>query len=450
MLNKFPHLTSHFSRITSHSGFRRYTANTAWLFTEQLVRMLVGFFVGVWVARYLGPENYGILSYSLAFVALFQGIAKLGLDGIVVRELVKFPEKRDELLGTSFWLKFIGSVITFLIVVVVAYITADKFETFVYISIIAAGLIFQSFEVIDFYYQATVQAKYITVRRIIQLIISSSLKIYFILIKADLIWFVLVSLFDAVSLAVFSWWIYRMQNLPAFFRYFDKQLAKMLLKDSWTLIFASFFTLFVMNINRIILKNMYGFENVGFYSVAESLTGIWIFITTIITTSLAPSITNAKKVNEFLYKQRILNLFRLLLLVSISISLIIFMLSDFLVSKLYGDKYLSTIPILRIYVWSNIFVFLGNASWQWYINENKQNTVLTRLFLGAISSLFFGLLLIKYYGAVGAALNTIISYSISFYFGNLLSRQTIPLFFIQSKALISMFNLRIKEILKGG
>jgi O-antigen/teichoic acid export membrane protein len=241
-----------------------------------------------------------------------------------------------------------------------------------------------------------------------------------------------------------------MQNLPAFFRYFDKQLAKMLLKDSWTLIFASFFTLFVMNINRIILKNMYGFENVGFYSVAESLTGIWIFITTIITTSLAPSITNAKKVNEFLYKQRILNLFRLLLLVSISISLIIFMLSDFLVSKLYGDKYLSTIPILRIYVWSNIFVFLGNASWQWYINENKQNTVLTRLFLGAISSLFFGLLLIKYYGAVGAALNTIISYSISFYFGNLLSRQTIPLFFIQSKALISMFNLRIKEILKGG
>jgi O-antigen/teichoic acid export membrane protein len=77
--------------------------------------MLAGFFVGVWVARYLVPENYGILSYSLAFVALFQGIAKLGLDGIVVRELVKFPEKRDEFLGTSFWLKFIESVITFLI-----------------------------------------------------------------------------------------------------------------------------------------------------------------------------------------------------------------------------------------------------------------------------------------------------------------------------------------------
>ncbi|MGC8715255.1 MAG: oligosaccharide flippase family protein, partial [Leptodesmis sp.] len=136
MISLIQNLKSKIQNLINHSGFRKYTFNTAWLFADQFIRMLAGFFVGVWVARYLGPENYGILSYSLAFVALFQGIAKLGLDGIVVRELVKFPEKRDELLGTSFWLKFIGSVITFLIVVVVAYITADKFETFIYISII--------------------------------------------------------------------------------------------------------------------------------------------------------------------------------------------------------------------------------------------------------------------------------------------------------------------------
>ncbi|MGC9070393.1 MAG: oligosaccharide flippase family protein, partial [Elusimicrobiales bacterium] len=128
----FNNLKNKIFDILAHQGFQKYAKNTGWLFFDQLVRMIVGFFVGVWVARYLGPEKYGIFSYALAFVAIFQGIAKLGLDGIVVRELVKYPEKRDELLGTSFWLKFIGGVITFSIILIIAYTTADTFKTFIY------------------------------------------------------------------------------------------------------------------------------------------------------------------------------------------------------------------------------------------------------------------------------------------------------------------------------
>jgi O-antigen/teichoic acid export membrane protein len=153
----------------SHPGVRRYGINTAWLFTEQVLRLIAGFFVGVWVARYLGPEKYGLFSYALAFVSIFQGIAKLGLDGIVVRDLVQELEKRDVYLGTSFWLKLLGSIITFLIITIILVIqslltshfspltshfsllTSHFFtETNIYILIIAFGIIFQSFEVIDF------------------------------------------------------------------------------------------------------------------------------------------------------------------------------------------------------------------------------------------------------------------------------------------------------------
>lgn len=61
--------------------------------------MLVALFVGVHVARYLGPERFGLLNYATSFVGLFSALATLGLNGIVVRNLVQNIEKRDNLLG---------------------------------------------------------------------------------------------------------------------------------------------------------------------------------------------------------------------------------------------------------------------------------------------------------------------------------------------------------------
>lgn len=75
--------------LQNHQGFMRYFANTSWLFGEKILRIIVGLFVGIWVARYLGPERFGLFSYAQSFVGLFSAIATLGLDGIVVRELVK-------------------------------------------------------------------------------------------------------------------------------------------------------------------------------------------------------------------------------------------------------------------------------------------------------------------------------------------------------------------------
>ena len=96
-------------QLKNHSGFRKYFANTSWLMAERIIRMTVALFVGVYVARYLGPERFGLLSYANSFVGLFLALATLGLDSIVIRELVKNPESRNELLGTAFGLKIFGN-----------------------------------------------------------------------------------------------------------------------------------------------------------------------------------------------------------------------------------------------------------------------------------------------------------------------------------------------------
>ena len=92
-------------------GFRKYFANTSWLLGERILRMAISLFVGIYVARYLGPERFGLLSYALSFVWLFSSLASFGLDDILVRELVQRPEQRNNLLGTVFWLKVCGTAV---------------------------------------------------------------------------------------------------------------------------------------------------------------------------------------------------------------------------------------------------------------------------------------------------------------------------------------------------
>jgi O-antigen/teichoic acid export membrane protein len=389
--------------IFSHRGVKRYGVNTLWLFSEHILRMFSTFLVGILIARYLGPEKFGIFNYVLAFVAIFQVIAKLGLDEIVVRDLVKEPTKTEIYLGTSFWLKLSGGILTFIVILIISHFTADNFQTFLFINIIAAGIIFQSFEVIEFYYQATVQAKYITLRRIIHSIFSSIIKIALILFKAELIWFVLVTLFDTILLAMFSWLIYKSQKLPNFLRYFKLDLAKRLLTDSFPLLLGSIAVIIYMRIDQVMIKNMLGDRDLGLYSAAVKIVEVWYIIPMVITRSLFPAIVNAKKMSEELYYKRLQQLFSLLIWIAIFIAIPMSVFSHQIIYLLYGDKYLSATYVLKIYAWSCIFSFFGTARANWLVVENLQNVGLYYVIFGSLTNVILNLIMIKKDGIVGAA-----------------------------------------------
>ena len=146
--------------LRQHQGFMRYFKNTSWLMGEKVLRMFVGLFVGIWVARYLGPEQFGLFSYAQSFVGLFVAFATLGLDGIIVRELVKDPNKRDALLGTAFRLKLIGALLVLIALAFAVKLSHQDTITTLLIFIVASATVFQSFNIIDFYFQANVLSKY--------------------------------------------------------------------------------------------------------------------------------------------------------------------------------------------------------------------------------------------------------------------------------------------------
>lgn len=414
--------------MLNHAGLRRYLANTSWLMAENVLRLISGLLVGIWVARYLGPIQFGVFSYVLAYTSIFAGIAKLGLDGIVIKELVTQPEKCNFYMGTTFWLKLAGAMLTIGIISVAVKFTSNDAATCLYIYIISASLFFQSFEVVDFYFQAQVQAKFVSICKVLQLIVSTILKVYLVLARAELLWFVIVTLFDSFILAFSLFIAYRLKEKRFFFRYFDWHVARSLLKDSWPLIMAGLVVMIYLRIDQIMIKELLGEREVGVYSAAVRLSEAWYFIPLLIANSLFPAILNAKKASQELYYQRLQRLFTLMIWLAIAFSSLTTLFSKPIILNLYGEAYLEASKVLNIHVWAGMFVFLGEASNKWFLAEGLNMMAFWRTFWGMIVNILLNFMLIPTYGIQGAAVATLMAYAVAGFLFDLFSKKTRLLF----------------------
>ena len=434
------------AQLINSSSFKRYAVNTSWLMGEKVLRMVVGLFIGIWVARYLGPEQFGLFSYAQSLVFLFTAIATLGLDAIIVRELVKDESQRDKLLGTAFGLKLLGAILILPVLGLSVQFTGNDDFTNLLVFIIASATIFQSFNVIDFYYQSKVLSKYVALANTISLALSSFIKIVLILNQAPIVAFAIIVVLDALILSLGLVYFYiKTSKLNIFSWKFDWHLAKSLLKDSWPMILSGIAISFYMKIDQIMVKELLDAEAVGYYAAAVKLTEMWLFITVAITTSLFPAVLKAKEIGENLYYQRLLNLYRLLILIAVIISIGMSLLSYQVVAISFGEAYLPAVSILIIYIWSNVFVFMNNGSWKWYLVENLQKIAMIRLMIGAIVNVGLNLILINLYGLTGAAIATLISYAVAVYFCNLISKKTWINFKLLSIALVTPYRIwRVK------
>lgn len=412
-------LVEQIKKPLSSEGFKKYARNTGWLFAEQLLRMAAGFLVGLWVARYLGPNQFGIYNYVIAFTSIFAGLAKLGMDEIMVRDLINNPEKEEVYLGTAFWLKMIGAFITFGLIAFITLVTSNDTLTNIFILIVTGGIVFQSFEVLDFYFRAKVLTKYVSISKLVQLFVSSLLKIYFVVVGAELFWFVLVILVDQVTLAGSLYFAYRNKKnrnetgSPDFLKQFDSAIARRLLRDSWPIILSSLAIMIYMRIDQIMLKNMVGAYEVGLYSAGVRLSELWYFIPAIICASLFPAILNAKKVSEALYRGRLQRLYTMLTWLALAIAIPMTFLSDWIVLLLYGNDYAQAGSVLMIYVWAGVFVFQGTARGYWLVSENLQKYGLIYTSMATVMNVVLNYLLIPTYAGLGAAWATVISYGCS-------------------------------------
>jgi len=402
---------------------------------EQLLRLIAGLFVGVWVARYLGPEQYGIFNYVLAFSAIFANIAKFGLDTIVVRELVKKPDRQTQLMGTAFWMKLSGAVLTLIIVTIATFSVSTDETTRQYILIITAGLIFQSLEVVDFYFQSQALSKYISVCKVAQLAASSTIKIYFVLSGKGLIWFVWVSLFDQFSLGLALFLAYKTHDKQSFVGKFNYSICKAFLRDSWPLFLSGMIIMAYTRVDQIMISKFIGVKQLGLYSTALRLSEIINILPVVLGNSLFPLIVGAKMMGTKFYHERLQQLFDLFVVIAVILSGFMTLAAPWIIHVLYGEAYSASAKVLSIYVWTSVPLAIGILNVKYLVIENLGIHILWRNVVGGAISIALNLFLIPKYGIVGAATAAVVSY----FFANLIifafSKKTLPVFIIGIKSL---------------
>ncbi len=412
MILTIANLKSRFKEIWFHAGFQKYFRNTGWLFTFRIASMIVSFLISISVARYLGPSNLGIINYSVSLVGLFSFLASLGIDSILYRDLVNSPENENELMGTAFFLRLFGSVLALIGVIVTMIILHGNALTNAIILIIASGYIFQCFLVIPFYFQAKVISKPLSLSMFFGVVVLSLLKLVLILVGAGIYYFAAVLLAEPILYMIIYWFIYNRAGRRIFSWRFDKRIAKSMLLISWPLMFTGAFSAIYSRIDQVMLGSLLNSRAVGIYSVAALLSEYWYFVPLGIVSSLVPAIINGRKSGEIIYKKRLRSLLGLIALVGVTAALFFTFFSDKLIQFFYGSNYIEAANILKIYIWGGVGMSLGFVVNQLLIIENKTKIIFVFGLISMLVNVILNVLLIPKFGMYGAAVATLISYSI--------------------------------------
>jgi O-antigen/teichoic acid export membrane protein len=444
-------------RIPSIPGFdqqalEKYFKNTGWLFIARVGALVIKFLINTFaLSSYLGAKQFGILNYSPALIAFFMAAAALGLDGFVTRELLNHPEKKDTLLGTSFWMRLTAGFIT-IPLVIATYFVANHLKPLDtpinYVLIVAFTSIIQSINIIDSFFQARVQAKKIMIVQVSGNVLSAFVKLTLIFLKMPLVWFVYSLVFDAILISIgYIITYYRSDNYLTTWKY-DHSLAKYLLKKSWPLAFAAILVSLYMKIDQVMIPIYLKTSELGVYSTVAGLSESWYFIPVAIVTSVFPAIMHARNTDPLRYVKRLQNMYDLMVILSVSIALTITFTSNFIYHLAYAKhpEYWGGAPVLTVHIWAGVFVFLGSASGQYLIAEGYTKLAMLRTGVGAFINVILNIYLLPLYGILGAAYATLAAYFVATFFIVLIpkTRQQ-GVMMLRSLFLISLFQKIIKR-----
>ena len=394
-------------------GPKRYFFHTGWNLTGRVISLIIGFLVNIYIIRVLGPYNFGLVSYVLSYVGIFAFLASLGVDSILYVDLVESPEKKDKLLGTSFILKIVGSILVFIILFISIVFNNNGFYINSLILLFGISLVFNSFSIINTYFQAKVFSKPIVINSVVVNIILACLKVLVVFLHLNLVYFIIILACESLFYAVGYLYIYRRYKFSIVKWKFDKHIARQILYSSWPLILSSAFIQIYMRIDQVFIKHMLSVESVGLYSAAVKLSEIWHFLPFVVVGSLFPAVLNARKVSIAKYTHRLSRLYTLAIYLSILFIIPIFFLSEQIVVILYGVAYLGAVSSLKIYIWAGVSVAIGSVLTQVLIGEKRTKMTLVISLIGMILNVILNIYFIPRYGIEGAAWATLISYSIS-------------------------------------
>lgn len=390
---------------------KKYIKNISWLLLEKLGQIISGLFIGVWIARYLGVDDFGTFSYAQSFVVVFSVIAKCGFDSIVVKKLVEQEcvRRKNEIVWSVFTFQIVSSVCSVLFISQLIPFFTESIETIHITLILSISIVFQSIFVIDWFFQSMVQSKYIAKAKFLVMLISSVIKVWLIISQYSLAYFAYTVVAESIIILVL--YLYYYSSLGFYRKHwkFRLDIVKSIFLDSWPIMLTTLSAILYTRIDQFMIHSMLSNSELGIYSAAIRLTESWLFIPMIIQSTFFPLIISAKEEGVEIYNRRLLILTGLTGAFSVLVGVIVSLGSDYIMVLLYGDAYSLGGSVLSIKIWESVLASVATVSSVWAIIENLQRALVKILLLGLVTNAILNYFMIPYLGGDGAAYASLIS-----------------------------------------
>lgn len=388
---------------------KKVIKNASWIIGVQIVRAIISIIISMLTARFLGPSNYGLINYAASIVAFVSPIMYLGFSGTLVQEIVNNPEREGKTIGTAITLSFLSSLVCIIgVIAFVFFVNVGEKETLIVCALYSLLLIFQSIDLIQYWFQAKLLSKNSSLATFAAYLIVAGYKIFLLLSGKNVYWFAVSNAFDYLLIAVFLLLIYKKKGGQEL--RFSWMIAKSMFSRSKYYIFSDLMVTVFAQTDRIMLKLMIDDAATGYYSAAVTCAGMTGFVFSAIIDSIRPmAFENKKNNNEVQYEKSIVCLYSIIIYLSLLQCIVETVAAPFIIKILYGKEYSDSVGILQIIVWYSSFSYLGGARAIWILAEEKQKHLVVINLIGATLNVALNLLLIPKLGVNGAAIASVIT-----------------------------------------
>lgn len=382
--------------------------NAVWIVGIRVVQAAVAMLINMLTARYLGPSGFGLITYAASLVAFVLPIMQLGLNNVLVQEIVSNPEEEGAILGTSITLSVLSSICCIIGVSVFALVAnPGEPETILTCFLYSFILIFQAFDYVGYWYQAKLMSKYTSMISLVAYIIVSAYKIFLLVKGKSVYWFAISNALDYVLISFGGLALYR--KFGGGKLSFSLELGKKMFSKSKHYILSSMMVTIFAQTDKIMLKMMLDESATGYYGAAVTCAGMTGFVFAAIIDSFRPSIFEVQKEGDGVFRHRLTMLYSIVIYLSLAQSIAMTIFSKWAIYILYGTAYYQAVSALQIIVWYTTFSYMGSVRNIWILANEKQKYLWQINMSGAIANVILNAVLIPLIGINGAAIASLIT-----------------------------------------
>lgn len=386
----------------------KFAKNAIWIIGGKVFQMALSFFISIITARYLGPSNYGIINYVDSFIVFFTPLCTLGIENVIVKELVHKPDEQGKTLGSSMVLQVASSLCSIGGIVLIVGFMNKWDKTYLLIALLySLGLFFKCFEIVQYWYQSKLMSKVSSTAGIIAYTCMSVYRVFLLATQKSIEWFAFSTTVDAIVLSALLFFCYKRDHGPEF--RFSWSRGRQILKSSYHFIISGMMVAVYWQFDKIMLKHMIDEASVGYYATATKLCTIWAFFLVAIIDSVRPHLFEIYKTDEKKFEKETVFLYSAIIYISFAVSILFCIFAPIVVKFMYGEEYMQSVPILRVVTWSTAFSYLGTSRSIWILSKGLEKYEKYMAIVGIVCNVVLNLLLIPLCGAVGAAIATLIT-----------------------------------------